>query len=133
MQPAVGAIGSRGHGVLKLSCVFFVAGVQLRCPLAVHRRDPVAGVLDHRAQTLRGRGEDFHGTAAVIPHLGQGVADAHEFGGLEYGWRAVGKLESSRRPIVSTTSASPITAPRMAPTTEGCLSGTRPRLSPVSR
>ena len=41
--------------------------------------------------------------------------------------------KSSRRPTVSTTSASPMTAPRIAPTTDGCESGTRPRLSPVSR
>jgi hypothetical protein len=35
--------------------------------------------------------------------------------------------------MVTTRSASPITAPRIAATTEGWSSGTRPRLSPVSR
>ena len=50
-------------------------------------------MLDHRMKGFGGRGEDFHGAAAVVPHLRRRIADADEFCALKYRRRSVGKLE----------------------------------------
>ena len=134
MQLAVGAFGRVRHALLQFLRALLVSATQLRGPLPVHLGLAISGMFDHRAQGSRRERRVFprrRGGCPASPtayrRCGRILRPEIPHGDPYASWK------SRRRPTVRTTSASLITAPRMAPTTEGWLSGTRPRLSPVSR
>src|SRR5579859_7030629 len=60
MQLAVCAFWRAGHAVLQILRTIFVTGAQFRGPLTINFGDSVSCVLDHRAQGLRRRCENFY-------------------------------------------------------------------------
>ena len=133
MQKPILAFGGRGHRVAQLGGALLVARAQLGRPIPIDRCTPLPAAAISALSAAAGDAQ-ISTTPRRLSRNSPGTlpmrtnrAAPNTAGEPKASWK------SSRRPTVSTTSASPITAPRMAPTTEGCVSGTSPRLSPVSR